>query len=166
MGAGATEHRSPNPKVFWPLAVVGLSVMAFGVLGLFHDSGRTNPSQWVRWFVGAALVHDFLVAPVVFAFAALTRKALPERFRGPVNGALITSAVLAAMTFPFLRGYGENPINDSILPNNYALNLGIVLAGVWVVAGLSMIKAMRTTTSTATTIEADPKQTMHEEGSQ
>ncbi len=140
------EPPSPNPRVFWPLAAIGIGVMAFGVLGLFHDAGRTNPGQWVRWFVGAALVHDFVVAPVVFAVAALSRRMVPDRFRGPVNGALIASATVAAITFPFLRGYGANPLNESILPNDYALNLGIVLAAIWAAAGVMMIRGRRQAT--------------------
>jgi len=136
-----------NKRVFWVSAAVGVSVMAFGVLGLFHDAARTNPDQWVRWFVGAALVHDFVVAPLVFAVAITTRKLLPPPLVGIVNGALITTAVLAAVTYPFLRGYGENPLNPSILPNNYAINLLWLTGLVWLVAGVTLLRRWRTRSS-------------------
>ncbi len=129
-----------NKRVFWIMAAIGIAVMGFGVMGLFHSADRTNPGQWVRWFVGAALVHDFVVAPVVFAVALATRKVMPVWAAGVVNGALIATAVLAAMTYPFLRGYGENPANPSILPNNYALNLALVLGLVWVVTAIALVK--------------------------
>jgi hypothetical protein len=129
--------------LFWILAVVGGAVMAFGVCGLFRDAARAHPDQWVRWFVGAALVHDFLVAPLVFVVAALTRRLLSERSRGIVNGALIATAVLSAMTYPFLRGFGDNPDNASILPNNYALNLSLVVGLLWLVVAVTLIARSR-----------------------
>jgi hypothetical protein len=132
-----------NKRVFWVSAAVGVSVMAFGVLGLFHDAARTNPGQWVRWFIGAALVHDFVVAPLVFAVAMTTRKLLPPALVGIVNGAFITTGVLAAVTYPFLRGYGENPLNPSILPNNYAMNLLWLTGLVWLVAGVALLRRWR-----------------------
>jgi len=133
-----------NKRLFWILAVVGGAVMAFGVWGLFRDAARTHPDQWVRWFVGAALVHDFLVAPLVFVVAALTRRLLSERSRGIVNGALIATAVLSAMAYPFLRGFGDNPDNASILPNNYALNLSLIVGLLWLVVAVTLIARSRT----------------------
>jgi hypothetical protein len=118
------------------LLVAGMSVMAFGVLGLFHNASRTHPDQWIRWFLGALLAHDLIVAPVVFSIAALVVSRIPARFRGPIQGGLLASGTLALVSFPFVRGYGRTPENPTVLPNNYAWGVAATLAMVWIVVAV------------------------------
>jgi hypothetical protein len=118
------------------MLVLGWGVMAFGVVSLFHSSSRTHPDQWVRWFLGSLVAHDFIVAPVVFTIGALLVGRIPAPWRAPIQGGLIATGILTLMSWPFLRGYGRDPNDPSVLPNNYAVSLVIVLAVVWAVVGL------------------------------
>ena len=118
------------------MLMLGWGVMAFGVVGLLHNSSRTHPDQWVKWFFGSLVAHDFIVAPVVFAIGALLVARIPAPWRAPIQGGLIATGIITLMSWPFLRGYGRDPSNPSVLPNNYAEGLLVVLAVVWAAVGL------------------------------
>ena len=124
----------PTPRVFWSCAAVGLAVLAFGVGGLFVEGDRTHPEQWIRWFAGSLIAHDFLVAPLMIAVGSLLVSRVRPPYRAAVQGALISTGIITLTTWPFLRGYGLRSDDASALPNNYALGLSIVVAVVWLVA--------------------------------
>lgn len=136
-------RRPPNPRVFWPMAAAGASIMCFGVYGLLAESGRTHPDQWIRWFLGAALVHDFVLAPIVAIAGALVARCVPARYRAIVQGALIASGMVALTAYPFVRGYGRSPDNPTVLPNNYAAGLLAVLGAIWLLAACLAWRARR-----------------------
>lgn len=128
------EETAPSPRVFWSCAAVGLAVLAFGVGGLFVEGDRTHPEQWIRWFAGSLIAHDFLVAPLVIAVGSMLVSRVRAPYRAVAQGALISTAIIILTTWPFLRGYGLRSDNASVLPNDYALGLSIVVAAVWLVA--------------------------------
>ncbi|MGH2788267.1 MAG: hypothetical protein ACRDJV_10200 [Actinomycetota bacterium] len=135
------KRHAMNRRSFWLVALPGWAVMGFGVWSLWHDASRTHPGEWIKWFAGAALVHDFIAAPIVFGAAFVLVRTLPARMRPIVQSALVATGVFVLITFPFLRGYGRNPANPSVLPNNYARNLLIVLAIVWGWTGIAILCA-------------------------
>ena len=122
------------------MLLLGWGLIAFGVGGLIHSSSRTHPDQWVKWFLGSLVAHDLIVAPVVFAIGTALVARIPPPRRAPIQGGLIATGIITLMSWPFLRGYGRNPSNPSVLPNNYAVNLVIVLAVVWAVVGLLSLR--------------------------
>lgn len=136
---------------FWIAVAVGWAVIAFGVVGLFANARQTHPDQWVRWFVGAALAHDLLLAPVVFSVGRYA-----ARWGTSVKGGLIASGVLLLIAYPMVRGFGRDPANPSILPLNYWLNLVLMLAGVWLVVGLSATVMRRRTRGPSLPNRIDP----------
>jgi hypothetical protein len=136
-------RRTGNGTAFLMLGAAGWSVMAFGMWSLWHDAARTHPGEWVRWFAGAALVHDFVVAPLVFVIAIGLGKTLSQRLRRPVQFALVATGVFALISFPFVRAYGRTAANPSILPNNYARGLLIVLAVVWALTAIALVRVWR-----------------------
>lgn len=123
-----------NAKVFWPVAAIGMAVIGFGIVTLFNDSGRTHPDQWIRWFIGAALAHDFVLAPVVFVSSHLLKRKIGRRWSGPLIAAAISSGVFLLIAYPFVRRFGADPNNPSILPLSYGTNLLVILAIVWTIA--------------------------------
>lgn len=129
-----TDRRVTYGRAFWAGVAIGGSIMAFGLVGLFLDAERTHPAQWVRWFVGAALVHDLLLAPVVFGTGHMVRG-----WGSTVRYGIVASGVLVLIAYPSVRGFGRNPANPSILPSNYAVNLLVLLGLVWLVVGVVML---------------------------
>jgi hypothetical protein len=118
---------------FWLSVAAGVALMAFGVHGLLTDTVAVPTRAFLRWFAGALVVHDALVAPIALGSAWLLTRALPVRLARACKVGLGASAVIAAYSWPFVRGYGRAPTNPSALPLDYGRNLAIVLAIVWLV---------------------------------
>jgi hypothetical protein len=108
--------------------------MAFGLISLFSRAAATDPPNFAVFFVGLALIHDLVLAPVVIGVAWLLRSVTPRGIRGVLFGALAVSAVVAGFSIPFVAGWGIQPDNPSFLPRDYGLGLVVVLAWVWITA--------------------------------
>ncbi len=126
----ARSDKPVNPKFFFPLAACGGAVMAYGVYGLFANAAQTNPPRWVLWFVGMALFHDFVIAPLAFLVGVILAKIVPPSWRAFATGGLVITAVVTMATLPFVLGLGDSS-HASVLPFNYGLNLVIALGAVW-----------------------------------
>ena len=68
--------------------MVGGAVMAYGVVGLLGASAATQPRNLGAFFLGAGIVHDAIVAPVVVLVGWLIARLLPPFVRPPVWFAL------------------------------------------------------------------------------
>ncbi len=126
----------PGGRLFWAGAAAGWVIIGIGVVGLLADSARTRPLDAGRFVVGAAVVHDLLVAPLVVVLGLLVNRVAPRRWRPVVQGALIVSGAVALFSVPIVRGYGRVSTNPSILPGNYTAGLATVLGAVWATAAL------------------------------
>jgi hypothetical protein len=140
MTLGAPDERpEPGGKLFWLSAIAGWIVIAYGIRGLLHHHVDTNPSDLAWFFVGGALLHDLLVAPLLLIAGVLVARSVPGRARAIVQAALIVSGALALFAYPFIRGYGHAVHNPSALPHNYTADLAIALAVVWGVASVLVV---------------------------
>lgn len=137
------DETGPNARVFWSCAAIGWVVMAYGVGELFVEGDRTHPEQWIRWFASSLVAHDFVVLPVVIAVGSLLANRVRAPYRAAVQGALIASGIITLATWPFLRGYGLRSDNASVLPNNYAMGLLIVVVAVWLAAAGMLLREWR-----------------------
>ncbi|HMC70525.1 MAG TPA: hypothetical protein VKJ07_15320 [Mycobacteriales bacterium] len=136
--------QSPPPnRWFWAGLVAGLGFIAAGVRGLLHDHAATQPDDLVKWLLGAGVVHDAVIAPLVVALAWLTGRAVPVRARAPVRLGLIATAMLTLLTWPLVQGWGRRTANPSALPLDYGRNLVAVLAAIWLGAFVSITVRMR-----------------------
>lgn len=136
----ATSRYGP---VFWVGVVVGWSGIAFGLWSALSHSGATRPVGLGVYVVGLALVHDMVLAPVTLAAAAGVRRVAPRAARGLVLGALVVSATVTLFAYPFVRGFGEQPDNPSLLPRDAVAGLLLVLSVVWAMAAALMLRRLR-----------------------
>lgn len=133
-----------KPRSWWVGAAAGTAVIAFGLVGALSHSGATRPTQLVTWTIGAAVLHDALLAPVVIAFGLATARWVPVTVRVPVRVGLVLSGLVTALAWPYLRGYGYRASNPSALPFHYGRNLVIVLAIIWAsVAAATVARRLR-----------------------
>jgi hypothetical protein len=127
--------------VFWAGAALGWTVIAIGARGVLRDSDATRPSDLGRWFVGLLLVHDLVLVPLVLGVGWFVGRVLPARAVVHARLGLAASAVLVAVAFPLVRGYGEREGNPSLLPLPYGRNLVIALALTWAIACAALARA-------------------------
>jgi hypothetical protein len=142
-GAGVTPTPRRGP-LFWGSAAAGWALILWGVRGALHHRVDTRPGQLVRFLLGGALAHDLLLAPAVLLAGALVARAVPGRWRAPVQAVLLVSGTLLLFTWPELRGYGRVLRNPTSLPHDYGTNLIVVLAAVVVgTAVVAVVSASR-----------------------
>lgn len=120
------EHRG----LFWTATAVGWAVIAFGVWTVLRRAGATKPANLAAWFLGLALVHDLLLAPLVAAIAFALARRIPGRLRTVVIGGLVVSGALLLVSLPPILG-DRSPDNPSLLPRHYGAGLLVALAAVW-----------------------------------
>lgn len=130
-------------RAFWPMAIAGLALSGYGLMGLLGDPMLGDSMSWLTYFAGGLLLHDLVWAPLVALGSLLVVRVVPARVRPIVQGTLIVTATVLLVGYPAVNGGGRLPDNPSILPLDYGRNLVIVLAAVWVVAGLLMVRRVR-----------------------
>jgi hypothetical protein len=136
--------------VAWVAIVGGWVVMAVAVAGAFGDERLRGIGSWVTWLVGAALVHDLVVLPMVVAVGWLLTRAVPVPWRVPLRTALVVSAVLTATVWPIARRWGARADNPSIVPLPVARNLTWIVAALFITAlGVGAVAAWRARASAA-----------------
>lgn len=129
------ERRSGG-ATFWAGAVSGIGIMLFGLRGLLENARATEPPASLAWLVGADLVHDLLIAPAACLVGVLLTRALPRPWRAPIRGALFATAIVLAVGWAPLRGYGRAtvPDNPTVQPLHYGTAVATVLVVVWLIA--------------------------------
>jgi hypothetical protein len=129
---------SEHGPLFWIAFIAGGAIMAYGVVGALQQSVAVHPAAFSLWIVGADIAHDFVLTPIVLLIGAVVARVLPEPWRTPIRAGLLLSALLVAVAWPSLRGYGRAnvPDNHSVQPLNYATALGTALAVVWIAVAI------------------------------
>ena len=120
------------------LVLVGVALGLYGAVLLWD-----NPSliRIIMWAVLAAVIHDFVFAPLCAAAGLAGRSLLPVRWQSPVAVAALCSVVLALLAVPVYTKPGAHLDNPSALDRNYALGLWIAVAVVWACVPLYAIVA-------------------------
>ena len=131
--AAASGDERPG-VVAWVVIVGGWVLMVVAVLGAFGDEALRGSASWARWLVGAAVVHDALLLPLVLGAGWLISRWVPVPFRVPVRAALVIGAIVSLAVWPIAQRWGARDDNPSILPLPVARNLVIMWVVLFVVA--------------------------------
>jgi hypothetical protein len=110
---------------------LGVPVIGYGLRGAIVDAADTHPAELARWVIGTALVHDLLAVPVAIGVALVARRLTPPRAWPPLRAGLAATAVLGLVGWPFVRGYGDDPTNPTVLPRDYGAGLAAAIGVVW-----------------------------------
>jgi hypothetical protein len=113
------------------------------VVGALGDSVDTNPPHLAAWVIGTLIVHDAVWATGVVLAGWVTARRLAPAVRVPVRVGLVISALLALLTWPQVRGYGERPATPSALPLDYTRNAAVALGVIWVAVAVAVLVALR-----------------------
>jgi hypothetical protein len=144
----ASDPRRPvtsalRPWWRWLFLIPGLAAVGYGAQGLLTAGGRVPLGSWTGWFIGSALLHDLVIAPIWLGLGWLAARVLPRPARPPVVVAAAVTGVLTLVALPFVLGYGADPGNPSFLPRAYGRNLAVIAGAVWAVAAAAAAVAVR-----------------------
>lgn len=127
-----------TPRTFWLGLLPGVALMGWGVrLYLDATPDLARRLDLAGWLVGADLVHDLLVAPVVVAVGVLVTRYVRARWLGPVQAALIASGSVVLVGLLPLLDTAAVANNATIQPLDYAPSIAAVVVAIWLAAGLA-----------------------------
>ena len=145
----ASDPRRPvtsalTPWWRWLFLLPGLAAVVYGGHGLLTAGGRVPLDSWLTWFIGSALLHDLVIAPVWVGLGWLSVRFLPSPARPPLVVGAAVSGVLTLVALPFVLGEGADPANPSFLPRDYGTTLLVLVAVVLAVsAGWAAVAVRR-----------------------
>jgi hypothetical protein len=117
---------------FWIALVVGTAIMGLAVGGAYGDLTTESFGSWGKWIIGADLVNDFLILPLVAGIGVGLTKVPLGRWRAPVQAGLFASAIVLIVGYPGIRELSASS-NPTIQPLNYATATLTALGVVWAV---------------------------------
>jgi hypothetical protein len=127
-------HLAGGP-VFWIATAVGWAIIVVGVRMGLRDR-ELEPWTLARWVAGGLLLHDLVWLSVVALVGAGLAYVLRGRVPVVLGWAVATTAVLAIVAWPFVRGYGRRADVPSALQRNYAQGLLVYVAVTWLLASI------------------------------
>jgi hypothetical protein len=131
----------------WRLALLGTGVLAMLYAAVGAVAALGGKVGGVLIFLIAVLVaHDGVWLPLVLLAGTVLNRIVPARHRGPVRVAAIVVAALGMAALPLALGFGRTADNPSALPLDYGRNLALVLLGVVVAAGCTLLRRKNSTT--------------------
>ncbi len=116
---------------FWLGLALGTPVMVYGAVELVQQAGWPRTFGVARWFAGGILLHDLVLVPIVLALVWAIGRWTPPVVHTPLRAAVLGTALVVAVGWPGLRGYGNKPDNATIHPLDYGSAVLTLLALLW-----------------------------------
>ena len=149
-GAGEQVVESGHEVVPAPTAAVRIArrmLVALGVAGLLVAARITvtevHPRQYggmLLWLVAAIVLHDGVLAPIVFSANRLLRGAgarVPAVVLAILQAAVVVGVIFTLVVVPEIRAQQLGVRNPTVLPEDYALHLAVLWAVLAVLAALA-----------------------------
>jgi hypothetical protein len=114
----------------WLLIAVGVAIGCYGAV-LLLDNPPVIIMRILVWAVVAAVVHDFVFAPVGAAMGLAGRRLVRGRWWAPVTVAALCTVILVLLAIPVYAKPGLRPDNLTVLNRDYPLGLWVSVTVVW-----------------------------------
>jgi len=132
--------------------VAGALLLAYGLKILIPLLGRNHPVSLAKWLIATVVIHDGVLVPATMALGWLLTVAIRPRARRYVQGFLISSALVTAVTLPMIHRRGRSAPGLALLQQDYALHLFWVIVAIGVVTAMGYaVRVLRDRTSSAKT---------------
>ena len=132
----------------WRYALVAFGVAMLGLGGVVLLL-LVDPAKYIGiaiWFLGALIIHDGIIAFVVFGVGLVMRRAskkIPFGVLVIVQAALVLGALMTAIVVPEILKKNIGTANPTILPLDYGPSLVIFYAVLFVVTGAAIALYLR-----------------------
>lgn len=143
-GSAVTSTEASTLVRRWRLGLILLGV-AILLLSGYILLTTVKPTRYigiVEWFVAAIIVHDALVAPIVFGANVVMRRLgrrIPLAVLGIVQGGLVIGAVFTIVLVPEILAQRYAHLFETLLPFDYVRNLGILWVGTLVLTAAAVV---------------------------
>ncbi len=119
-----------------PLGIAGILLGLFGVFRLLTQVPPSALVVLALWLVGALVIHDGILSPIVAGVGWAIACVVPPRARRYLQGALIMSALVTVIALPMIYRQGSQPRSKSLLLQDFGLNLTLLIG---IIAALSLL---------------------------
>ena len=119
-----------------PLGIAGILLGLFGVFRLLTQVPPFPLVILALWLVGALVIHDGILSPVVVGVGWAIARVVPPRARRYLQGALIMAALVTVIAIPMIYRRDSQPRSKSMLLQNFGLNLTLLIG---IIAALSLL---------------------------
>jgi hypothetical protein len=109
------------------LTVLGILLLLYGIVRLLINIPIGTLGWVLVWMIAALIIHDAVIAPSVVGIGWLLRRLLPDRARRYVQTGLIMAAAVTIIALPLIVRRGSQPPQKTLLIQNYAANLALLL---------------------------------------
>jgi len=133
---------------FWRIAcaTAGILLLLFGAVNLLTNVDFGSLLLLALWLIGAVVIHDGIVSPLVIGVGWFIHRTVPPRARRYLQGGLIAAGLITVVAIPMISQQGAEPASKALLQQNFGGNLTILLG---VVAAVSLcLYAARTARDT------------------
>jgi hypothetical protein len=139
----STAVRSADAMQIWRVVLIaaGVVLLAGGALVFVQDVPPERYPAVAAWLIGALIVHDGIAAMAVVAVSVLARRADHRVPFVPfliAQGALVVALIMSAVVVPQILKKAAGTANPSVLPLDYALNLGVFVAVLTAIAAAAI----------------------------
>jgi len=133
------------------LTISGVLLGAYGAGRLLTEIPISSLLVLAAWMIGAVVIHDGIVSPVVVTVGWLLHRYVPARGRGYLQAGLIMGGLVTIIAIPMIHLRDSQPPIKAILRQNFAGNLtlilGIIGAGTLVAYAIRVARDQATSAS-------------------
>jgi len=133
------------------LTIAGVLIGVYGAGRLLTEIPTHSLVLLAAWLIGATIIHDGIVSPVVVTVGWLLHRFVPARGRGYLQAGLIMGGLVTIIAIPMIHLRNSQPAVKAILRQNFAGNLtlllGIIGAGTLVAYAIRVARDQTNSTS-------------------
>ena len=135
IGRHVSTGEEPGAGLWFGLAI-GTPIVAYGTWQLVHHSTAGRTLTVATWAISAGLLHDLVLVPLMLTVVWLIGRIIPGRSANAVRAGVLGTALVVAIDWAALNGYGRRADNPSLQPLNATTATLTAVAVVWVLAGV------------------------------
>lgn len=123
------------------LAAAGVVLIAVGAVVMQQTVAPNRIVGVALWFALAIVVHDAIIAPLVFVVGTLMRRAgrrIPPAVLAIIQGGIVVASIFTIIVVPEIVAKSLGARNATVLPFDYGLRLAIMWGVVAVLTALAV----------------------------
>lgn len=124
------------------LLLLGLGLLAVGGLVLLQDVSPRRYVGILTWLVAALIVHDVIIAPLVFLATLVARRLqrrIPAAVLAIVSCVLVVGGIVTLLAVPEILKKRIGTASSSILPLDYGTNLAVFWGAIVLLGAIAVL---------------------------